>query len=168
MQPWFAFYTVTGGASAALLGLLFVAVSMNAAVMLGDGHEGSRRLAEQAFGNYLVVLMVSVLALFPQITLTEFSSTALSLTVVSAGWMLVRLYLTLTRPADLKTRLFALRRHLAALVGFGMLFASALAMILRHEDHRSWFAAALMVLLFSATEVSWELLMRVAKLKPAA
>ncbi len=168
MQAWFAFYTVTGGASAALLGLLFVAVSMNAAAILGDEHQGSRRLAEQAFQNYLVVLMVSVLALFPQITLTEFSSTALSLTVFSAGWMLVRLYLALTRPADLHSRLFALRRHFAALVGFAMLFAAALLMILRREDHRSWFAASLMVLLFSATEVSWELLMRVARLKPPA
>ena len=46
MQAWTAFYTVIGGASAALLGLLFIAVSVNAVAAMGPGQEHSRRLAE--------------------------------------------------------------------------------------------------------------------------
>ena len=37
MQAWTAFYTVIGGASAALLGLLFIAVSVNAVAAMGPG-----------------------------------------------------------------------------------------------------------------------------------
>ena len=59
---WFA-YAVIGAVDATLMGLLFVALSMNAVVALSRGPEGSRRLAEQAFENYLAVLMVSLLAL---------------------------------------------------------------------------------------------------------
>jgi hypothetical protein len=36
-------------------------------------------------------------------------------------------------------------------------------MLVTNEDHRSWFAAAVMILLASATTVSWELLGRIAK-----
>ena len=74
MHDWFTFYAVIGAASATLTGLLFVALSMNAAVALSRGPEGSRRLAEQAFENYLAVLMVSLLALFPDIVESPTSS----------------------------------------------------------------------------------------------
>src|ERR1700722_9247600 len=72
MQAWFDFYAVIGAAAATLTGLLFVAMSMNAPAALSRGPEGSRRLAEQAFENYLAVLMVSLLALFPDMSLLLF------------------------------------------------------------------------------------------------
>jgi hypothetical protein len=54
---------VISSASAALLRLLFVSISINAPATLGEGQDHSRRLAEQAFQNYLAVLMVAQLAL---------------------------------------------------------------------------------------------------------
>ena len=45
MQIWFEFYTVIGGATATLLGLLFVAVSIN----VSDSKRGVRKL--KAFGR---------------------------------------------------------------------------------------------------------------------
>jgi len=56
MQAWSQFYAAMAGASAALLGLLFVVVSINAPAALGPEEAVSRRLAEQAFQNYLTVL----------------------------------------------------------------------------------------------------------------
>jgi hypothetical protein len=168
MQTWLEFYAVSGAVAATLLGLLFVSVSMNTAAILGEGHENSRRLAEQAFQNYLSVLLVSLLALFPQITITEFSLTALGLTAVSSIWVLVRFYLSVAKPQDRESRLLPLRRHLSSLIGFGTLTTAALRMIATKEDHRSWFAAGIVVLLGSATTVSWELLIRIARMKPQA
>jgi hypothetical protein len=49
MQIWSGFYTVIAGAAATLLGLLFVAVSINATAILNEADGNSRRLAEQAF-----------------------------------------------------------------------------------------------------------------------
>jgi hypothetical protein len=163
MQAWSQFYAVVGGAAAALLGLLFVAVSLNSAAALGPGHDSSRRLAEQAFQNYLAVMMVSLLALFPDMSLATFGSITLSVTVVWAAWVLVRLYQTLTKPADTEPRLVALRRHLSTFVGFSMLIGSALFMALHRGDERNVLAASTMVLLSAATVASWELLNRIAK-----
>src|SRR5580704_15545681 len=99
MQAWFDFYAVIGAAAATLTGLLFVAMSMNAAAALGAGPHGSRRLAEQAFENYLAVLMVSLLALFPDMTLLIFGRITLIVTSTWALWVLVRLYQAAAEPS---------------------------------------------------------------------
>jgi hypothetical protein len=163
MQAWSTFYAVSAGAAATLLGLLFVAVSMNAAAVLRDEHGDSQRLAEQAFQNYLTVLLISLLALFPQLTLTDFSTSALGLTALAAFWVLVRLYLVLTKPLDRGAKLFSFRRHLLSLAGFAMLIGSAVRMLTTREDHRTWIAAGVIMLIAAATTVSWELLARIAR-----
>ena len=163
MQPWFQFYTAIAAGAAALLGLLFVSVSMNAGVILGANHDHSRRLAEQAFYNYFTVLLVALLALYPSVTLSEFGLTTLGVTAVSAVLALVRFYLALTRPAE--ARLYAVRRHFTSLIGFGLLITAAVGMTFNTGDHRSLLATALIVLMFSATTVSWELLFRIARVK---
>jgi hypothetical protein len=164
MQPWFQFYAVIATAAATLLGLLFVSVSLNAAAILGPSHEHARRLAEQAFQNYLTVLLVAVLALYPSTKISEFGPTTLGVTAISAFLALVRFYLALTRRSE--SRIYAVRRHLTSLIGFALLITAALGMTFNTGDHRSLLATALIVLLFSATTVSWELLFRIAKLQP--
>jgi hypothetical protein len=113
MQAWFDFYAVIGAAAATLTGLLFVALSMNAAVALSRGPEGSRRLAEQAFENYLAVLMVSLLALFPDMTPITFGRTALAVTATWTVWVGVRLYQAAAEPSVHESRFTAIRhsRH---------------------------------------------------------
>ena len=163
MQPWFQFYAVIAGAAATLLGLLFVSVSVNAAVILGAGHENTRHLAEQAFQNYVAVMTVSLLALFPGISTPMFSWVALSLIALSAGWVLARVWLVFVRRSDREPLLPFLRRYLSSLIGFGMLTFAALRMALGLGGERNLFAASDMVLLLSATNVSWELLIRISR-----
>jgi hypothetical protein len=165
MQAWFSFYAVVGATAATLMGLLFVAISMNAVAALGRGPEGSRRLAEQAFENYLAVLMVSLLALFPDMSLTTFGRVALLVTGVWIAWVSVRLYQAATEPSVHETRAAAIRRHVSTLVGFGLLIYSAGRMALDGADTRDTLAAANLVLLFSATEKAWALLNRIATVK---
>lgn len=165
MQAWFDFYAVIGAAAATLTGLLFVAMSMNASAALSKGPTGSRRLAEQAFENYLAVLMVSLLALFPDMTPLVFGRVTL---LVTAGWtalVLVRLYQAAAEPSVHETRAVALRRHLSTMIGFGMLIYAAARMALDGKDVRDTLAAANIVLLFSATEKAWGLLNRIAAAK---
>ncbi|HEY5009278.1 MAG TPA: hypothetical protein VII42_14845 [Caulobacteraceae bacterium] len=163
MPGWTEFYAVIGGAAAALLGLLFVVVSLNAAAILSGGHESSKRLAEQAFQNYLAVMMVSLLALFPGMSAPTFGAVTLCVTGVWAAWVLVRLFQTLSGPQDHEPRLFALRRHFSTVVGFAILIVTAVRMALHLADDRNLFASGTIVLLFSATIVSWELLGRIAR-----
>ena len=168
MQAWTTFYAVIGAAAATLTGLLFVALSMNAASALARGPTGSRRLAEQAFENYLAVLMVSLLALFPDMTPINYGRITL---LVVASWTVlvgVRLYQAAAEPSVHETRAAALRRHLSTLVGFGLLIYAAARMAIDGSDTRDTLAAAAIVLLFSATEKAWGLLNRIATAKRAA
>jgi len=165
MSSWFTFYAVIGAAAATLMGLLFVAMSMNAAVALAKGPEGSRRLAEQAFENYLAVLMVALLSLYPDMSSPVFGKVTLMVIAVWSAWVVVRLYQAAAEPSVHETRWVALRRHLSTLIGFGLLIFAAARMALGHDDARDTLAAANIVLLFSATEKAWGLLNRIAAAK---
>jgi len=165
MQIWFGFYAMVGAAAATLMGLLFVAVSLNSAAILNEEQGHSQRLAEQAFQNYVTVLSVSLFALFPSLSLTQFSLVTLLVTGTSGVWVLKRLYefFTILRGT---TRVKSLRRQMLSLVGFGMLMFATGSMAGNWGDWRNLLAAALVVLLLAATRASWVLLISIAALKP--
>ena len=165
MQIWSGFYTVIAGAAATLLGLLFVAVSINATAILNEAHGNSRRLAEQAFQNYVAVLSVSLLALFPSLTTSEFGFVTLSVTAISGIWVLVRLYLAFSQPYERSARLQSLRRQGISLIGLSMLIFAAVRTALNRGDNRNLLAASTIILLIAATRGSWELLLTMAGAK---
>ncbi|MBN9256996.1 MULTISPECIES: hypothetical protein [unclassified Mesorhizobium] len=165
MGSWSQFYATIGTASAALLGLLFVAVSVNAESALGKDPM-SRRLAEQAFHNYLTVMMVSLVGLFPGIQASTFGLVTLLATASWSVWVVIRFYQTVTQSREFGASTYAFRRHLASLAGFAMLLVSALLMAIKRDDAFNWIAASTLVLLFSATTVSWELLRRLSDRHP--
>jgi hypothetical protein len=166
MEIWSGFYAVVGGATATLVGLLFVAVSINAAAILREEHASSRRLAEQALQNYLTVLSVALLALFPSLTLQELGLSTLGVTGLSVGWALMRLYQAVSKSRDDGWRR-RLRSHVASLLGFVMLTFAAARMAFDLGDSRTLLAAATIILLFSATRVSWQILLSIAQTKQA-
>jgi hypothetical protein len=162
MQAWSQLYSVTGGSAATLLGLLFVAVSINASTALGEMHQNSRRLAEQAFQNYLIVMLVSLLALFPSLEQSDLGYVTLGLSALRGIRAVVRLYWAAKEPYDVESRMKSLRRQLPSLIGFALLIYAALCMALGEGDTRTTFAIATVTLLFSATTLAWELLLRIA------
>jgi hypothetical protein len=163
MQGWAEFYTVTAGAAATLMGLLFVVVSINDAAILGAAHQHSRRLAEQAFQNYVAVLSVSLLAVMPDMDTKHLGSVTLGITALAGVWVIVRSWLALTKTPEAGTRLQSLRRQFGSLLGFAILLFAATRMAFDLGDSRYSFAAAIMVLLAAATRVSWQLLLRMAE-----
>ena len=60
---WHDFFLAAAGASAALLGLLFVGVSINLAAISADERVDLRARAAQAFTNLVFVLVISLLLL---------------------------------------------------------------------------------------------------------
>ena len=163
METWSGFYTVIGTAAAALMGLLFVVVSVNAPETLGPGRDNSRRLAEQAFQNYLVVLMASLIALMPGISRGTFGMVTLMVIAVWILWVFVRLYQVMTAPDGMAARISNVRRHLPSLIGFGLITYAAATMALTPDDERINFASGTIVLLFAATAVSWQFLSAIAQ-----
>jgi hypothetical protein len=165
MQEWSSFYATLGAASAALLGLLFVSVSINASVALGADEDISRRLTEQAFQNFLAVMFVSLLALFPQISPTTFGGVTLLASASWSIWVVIRFGQTLARHVAWRAWTAGVRRHLASLIGFAILIVVAARMALSWGQDYNWLAGSMLALLFSATTVAWELLTRIAMRK---
>ncbi len=163
MQAWSQFYAAVAAASASLLGLLFVVVSINAPAALGPEEAVSRRLTEQAFQNYLTVLMVALLALFADISAVVFGWVTLAATAGWSVWVVVRFVQAVMEGSERRPWLVGIRRHLSSLIGFGMLLFATLRMALNWADDYNWLAASTLVLMFSATTVSWELLTRIAR-----
>ena len=157
-----------GGAAATLLGLLFVAVSLNAEIILGAKHQHSRRLAEQAFQNYMAVLVISLLVLFPGMSVISFGYSILWTTAFWGLWVVFRMYTVLTAEAPVReSRFRALRRYIPSFFGFGALIFAGVRMI-RAGDYTVLTAVGVMLLLISATIASWELLIKVAEEKYTA
>src|ERR1700690_2049641 len=62
---WHDFFLATAGGAAGLLGLLFVAVSLNIDDIAHAARLRLRVLAEQAFSNFLFALVVALFLLVP-------------------------------------------------------------------------------------------------------
>jgi hypothetical protein len=164
MQAWSQLFSVTAESAATMLGLLFVAVSIHGGVS-GGMHRNSRMLAEQAFSDYVVVILMSTVGLFPYLTIRELGISALALTAARGLWAAIRMYKAATQPFVDDSRWKSLRRQIPSLVGFALLIHAAARIALNHEDARTEFAAAVVFLSFAATAVAWELLLRISARK---
>jgi hypothetical protein len=163
MQAWSTFYATIGAAAATLLGLLFVVVSVNAPAALGSQDRLTSGMTEQAFQNYLAVMLVALLALYPDLPPKIFGYVALLSLASRGGWLALRLFQIWRPDASWGMTLHAARRHLTSVLGFALLLISTLSMARGRTDDYNTLASATLVLLFSATTVSWELLRRLAK-----
>jgi hypothetical protein len=68
---WHDFYLLVGTAAVTLLGLLFVAVSLNLEVIAGEGHAELRGRAVLTFNSFLYILIFSLIFLIPDQTPAE-------------------------------------------------------------------------------------------------
>lgn len=163
------FYALMGGTAATLLGLLFVSLSLNAEIILGPERRQLRRVAEQAFQNYLGVIVATLLVFFPGISHQTFGYTLIGNGVFSGAWVLTRAWQALQVPEPFRQRFETARRYLWSVGGFGFLiYAGHLSAFGDPHDAPGWTAGATIMLLVSATFVSWDLLVDVAGEKYAA
>ena len=65
LAEWHDFFAAVAGVSATLVGLLFVALAFNPAVMADDGPAGLRTWAGHTFHSFLLVLVIALVVLIP-------------------------------------------------------------------------------------------------------
>jgi hypothetical protein len=68
LTHWQPFATALAGASATLMGLLFVALSLNSHILTETDYGPQRRLARLAFGAFAQLLLIALLLLLPHPT----------------------------------------------------------------------------------------------------
>jgi hypothetical protein len=159
LESWHDFYLAVGSASAALLGLLFVGVSINLASVTAAERPDLRTRADLAFSNLLYLLSVSLIVLIPG---TDAPSLALSFTFVAGVGLfrIARRLAGLIRSSNGAWKSFATIRRLSWTVTADLvLLYVAASLVSRRDAVPLYFATfVVFVLLIGAADVAWEIL----------
>jgi hypothetical protein len=162
---WHDFFLAAAGATAALLGLLFVGVSINLAAMAAEERVDLRARAGQAFTNLIFVLVISLIMLIPN---PDPDSLAASLGAVAAFGLLRvarNVYAVFRQRSRFRNRLPTLRR-----IGWTVIAD----VILAFTAWRIWdsggaanvignLTIVVFVLLIGAADIAWEILTEVSR-----
>ena len=152
------FYSVTAGVSATLIGLLFVALALNPAIMDDDGPSGLRVWAGQTFHSFLMVLTLSMIAVIP---VTSGLTFAIALAIVGATGLIgvVRAVSFARRDPDPEWRLSrAVWRFFSPLTAYGICLWAAYLAWRNDTDALSWMVPVIFLLVMSAASSCWDLL----------
>jgi len=161
---WHDFYLTAGAASATLIGLLFVGLSINLDEFTSERGADLRLLAEQAFANFIFVLLIALFVLVPN---QDASSLTVELAIIGivgalrmvrrvrafrrrqenpfGGWVYVVRRLGLPGAASI------------GLVGVGLL------MLTDTISAFFWLLGIVLVYLMSAADTTWDLLIEVGR-----
>jgi hypothetical protein len=95
VEGWHDFYHVIGDAGAALIGLLFVSLSLNVSVITHKTNTDLRKLATRTFTNFICLIMFALLFLIP-------NQGPLGLGVPMLGIDAIVLYVTVRRFIEMR------------------------------------------------------------------
>jgi hypothetical protein len=165
MEIWHDFYATAGGASAALVGPLFVGVSIHLDEVVS--RPDVRATARGAFQSLIAILIVALVVLVPQIDGQSLGWTLVGLGAAgmlgAAGAARGMFGADLLLGARRAVRKMGLRfAGLALLIFVGVLF------VVGNGDAQLWLMTAVFVLLGSSAQTAWGLLIEVAEAKRAA
>jgi hypothetical protein len=161
---WHDFYVTAGTAAATLLGLLFVGLSINLDAFTSETGTDLRLLAEQAFANFIFVLVISLFVLIPN---QDAGSLTAELSIVGV-FGVVRM---VRRVRDFRRRredpfggwVYVVRRlGLPGVASVGLIVVAV--MVLSNPFSAFfWLLAAILVYLTSAADTAWDLLIEVGR-----
>jgi hypothetical protein len=168
LASWHDFYLTMGTASASLIGLLFVALSLHIDAITGDARDDLRAFADQAFSSFTIVLLIAVFFLIPDDGAETLGSLYIVLSFFAAYRMLRRapaVWRSRARGRPGEATIWRFVLPTAAVVG---LFAVGLGLLLGQRSALYWLVAVIIGLLMSAARSSWDLLIKVGTERRAA
>jgi modulator of FtsH protease len=160
-EEWKDLFVAVAGASAALAGLLFVAVSINVDRILK--YQGLPERGIEALAMLLVPLVVSIAGLLP-----GQSHVALGIELLAIGAALVGVMLRLPiahhLPDGIETSPhYALNRQVVRLSGTALLLIGGLCELFAVAGGLYWVAAGIVLLILGAVINAWVLLVEILR-----
>ncbi|MGI5837487.1 MAG: hypothetical protein ACOX87_13500 [Chloroflexota bacterium] len=158
LGSWHDFYLLSGTAAAALLGLLFVAVSINIPALTGEDVAYHLEVAGQALWGMLYLLMFALLFMMP-----HESPQVLGFLLILLGLAgLVRTVLIAPRHWELRPRI-GLWRFLWRLpiptIAYLLVITGGFRSLTGDADWLDWLVAVNILLLAMAGRGAWEMLL---------
>jgi hypothetical protein len=161
LEHWHEFYGLIGTAAAALLALLFVAVSIGAGTLPWEPGGPTRTYTSPVAFHYTAVLFASALALAPTQTPTSLGvllGGSAAIGFVYAGFVVRRLLTD--NIADLPDRL---AYGLAPLIAYSAILVAAVLFFLGSGGAADVLASGVVVLLIVNVRNAWDLLLAMAR-----
>jgi MFS-type transporter involved in bile tolerance (Atg22 family) len=160
-EQWHDLFVAVAGASAALAGLLFVAVSINVERIVK--YEGLPERGIEALAMLLVPLIVSIAALLPGQGHLVLGIELLAIAVALIGVMM-SLPVAPRLPDGIETPpRYLLSRQAVRLSGTVLLLIGALAELFAVAGGLYWVAGAIVVLILGAVINAWVLLVEILR-----
>lgn len=158
LAAWHDFFAAVAGVAATLVGLLFVSLALNPAVMADDGPAGLRTWAGQTFHNFLVVLVIALVVLIP-----ETGPLGLGVPLLILGiWGVARVVADARRvrsdPDPEWHGRSVLTRFASPLAGYAIAVWVGTQVLRGDADAVGWLAATVFFLMMSAAGNCWDLL----------
>ena len=158
LTAWHDFFTAVAGVTATLVGLLFVALALNPAVMADDGPAGLRTWAGQTFHNFLMALVIALILLIP-----ETGPLGLGLPLLILGvWGVARVIWDLRRvrsdPAPEWHGRQGLTRFASPLIGYAITLWVGTQILRGDVDAVGWLVGTVFFLMMRAAGNCWDLL----------
>jgi hypothetical protein len=165
---WHDFYALVGGASAGLLGLLFVSVSMHIDLISRSTGNEVRILSEQTFLSFIYVLLISMLFMIPYQNATGLGLPLLAMGVLAClhtAWTGLEFWRARQAPGRVLGSGYVLRRFVYPVVSYAGLTFVSLATLRGRSAALLWVLVVVLVLLLSATINAWQLMLLLAESK---
>ena len=160
-DQWHDLFVAVAGASAALAGLLFVAVSINVERIVK--YEGLPERGIEALAMLLSVLVVSIAGLLPGQGHVALGLEMLGITAALGGVM-ARLPIARYLPEGVETPpRYALNRQVVRLSGTVLLGIGALAVLFAVLGGLYWIVAGMVLLILGAVVNAWVLLVEILR-----
>ena len=163
VQDWHDFYMVAGGASATLVGLLFVGLSLHLRVVVARPEV--RSLASVTLTNFGLVLLTALFGLIPQEPVSLgydlIISGAISAVIVAPSLRAA----SRSRTRTLRVPRLFMRFGVSALAYAGAVAAGVLVGRGSYGTGLGWLAAVAIALLVVALRNSWDLLVTVGAVR---
>jgi hypothetical protein len=159
VDSWHDFYLAAGSASAALLGLLFVGVSINLSAITAADRADLRARADLAFSNLLYLLCISLVVLIPGADSLSLAISFAAIATVGLVRISRRIVGVIRAARGLRTSLATIRRISWTLVADLVLLYVAGTIASRGDAIPLYYATfVIFVLLVGSADVAWGLL----------
>lgn len=158
LNEWHDFFSTVAGVSGTLVGLLFVALGLNPALMADNGPAGQRVIAGQTFHTFISLLIIGIVGLVP-----DPSGQALAITLAIVGVQgITRIGFDLRNASQDPDPSWhgrqAFTRFLSPLIAYVFCIWLAFEVWRQQADNLAWFIAVILSLTVSAAATAWDLL----------
>lgn len=151
IEAWRGFWSTAAGISATLLGLLFVAVALNARQILSGAEAGLRSLAYRALTAYATVALLGLLVQIPMLSPRRLGAL---IALIGVLMLLGLTWIIATTPKAFSWG------NLAPWLGYLIVLFSGTKLALGAVRSIDFLGLAALVLLIAATMISFDMLRR--------